>query len=127
MLTNSQYSNFGEFLKIMKNALPQIGKFLSIIVWFLTITLPVVCPNANCQRFSCYQFYLRSALGRPSTTFPVQILGKIIKNIFTSSIFPIYVIVMFNFPDLHLKSAYFFQFYSLNSHLKTESMYFFAE
>ncbi len=31
----------------MKIALPLIGKFLSIIVWFSTITLLVACPNAN--------------------------------------------------------------------------------
>ncbi len=28
----------------------------------------------------CYQFYLHSALGKPSTTLSIQILGKIIKK-----------------------------------------------
>ncbi len=46
-LTNSRYSNFGEFLKIMKNALPLMGKFLSITVWFPTTTFLVAWPNAN--------------------------------------------------------------------------------
>ncbi len=46
--------------------------------------------------FSCYQFYLNSALGRPSTAFPVQILVEIIKNLLYLSIFPIYVIIIFN-------------------------------
>ncbi len=31
----------------MKIALPLMRKFLSIIVWFSTITLLVACPNAN--------------------------------------------------------------------------------
>ncbi len=55
MLTNSRYSNFDEFLKIMKNALPLIGKFLSIIGWFLTITLLLACPNANIEEKSLAQ------------------------------------------------------------------------
>ncbi len=43
-----------------------------------------------------YQFYLHSALGRPSTAFPAQNLGKIIKTFFYLSGFPIYVIVIFS-------------------------------
>ncbi len=46
--------------------------------------------------FSCYQFCLHSALGKPFTKFPVQILGKIIKKFTDLSVFPIYVIVIFN-------------------------------
>ncbi len=34
-----------------------MGKFLSIIVWFLTITLLVVCPNANSNNYNCTYVY----------------------------------------------------------------------
>ncbi len=54
------------------------------------------CLNANLSEFSCYHFYLPSALGRPSTVFPVQILQKIIENFSDSNVFPIYVLVIFN-------------------------------
>ncbi len=37
------------------------------------------------------EFYLYFALGRPSTAFSVQILRKIIKNIYNSNVFPIYI------------------------------------
>ncbi len=45
----------------MKIALPLMGKFLSIIVSFSTITLLVTCPNAN-SGFS------NSSYGDPSQT-----------------------------------------------------------
>ncbi len=48
------------------------------------------------SRISYNQFYLHSALGRPSDTISIEILGKIIKNFSDLNIFPIYVIVIFN-------------------------------
>ncbi len=46
------------------------------------------------QQYSTTPWSLNCALGRLSTAFPVQILGKIIKNFSDLSVFPIYVIVI---------------------------------
>ncbi len=46
----------------MKIALPLMGKFLSIMVWFSTITLLVACPNVN----SGGGFSLGETFGRAS-------------------------------------------------------------
>ncbi len=43
------------------HSLPLIGKFLSIIVWFLTITLLVACPNAD----NIYYFSFLSLIDLP--------------------------------------------------------------
>ncbi len=57
--------------------------------------------------FSCHKFYLHSALGRLSTVFIVQILGRIIK---------ILLIWVF-FQQICVS---FFRFYSWNSQLMTK-------
>ncbi len=48
----------------------EISKNIAIFKIHIDISTPL---------FFCYQFYLHSALGRPSTTFPVQISAEIIK------------------------------------------------
>ncbi len=65
-----------------------------------------------CSWFFCYQLYPHPALRRPHNAIPVQVLGKIIKKFSDLSVFPVYVIVIFN-----LDIGVFFRFYSSNSQL----------
>ncbi len=72
--------------------------------WLVDLTIDIrifdslgaLISDENVFMVFLLSYYLHSALGRPLNTFPVQILRKSIKKFSVLSVFPIYVIVIFN-------------------------------